>query len=238
MSCILYIETSTDPCSVAVSDDGTIIYEECVREPHQQTTRLAPMVRDAASFADSHAIPLDAVAISMGPGSYTGLRIGASTAKGLCYGQHLPLIGVPTLKLLCVEPLLHMELPEDALLCPMIDARRMEVYAAIYDRALREVRTSQADIVDGDTYRAYLDAHPVYFIGTAAEKCKAVITHPNAHFLSDIIPQAKYMYPLAEQARVKGEYMDIAYYEPYYLKDFVAGTPKSPLQALSHRLKQ
>ena len=145
----------------------------------------------------------------------------------------MPLLAVSTLQLLCVPVLLrHDDLPEDALLVPMIDARRMEVYAAVYDRALREVRPTGADIVDADTYRAYLDEHPVYFFGDGAEKCQAVIQHPNAHFLPGIVPLAKNMYPLAERMLMRDEVQDVAYFEPFYLKEFVATKSKNLLESV------
>lgn len=145
MSCILNIETSTNVCSVALSQDGVCLYEDVNMEGPSHAQVLAGYVKNAVSFADSHAIPIDAIAISKGPGSYTGLRIGVSEAKGVAYGRDAKLLSVPTLKLLTVPILLgHEELPEDALLCPMIDARRMEVYCALYDRALNEVVQTQA----------------------------------------------------------------------------------------------
>lgn len=227
MSCILHIETSTDVCSVALSQDGANLFEKETTTGPSHASVLAPHVEEALSFADSHAIPLDAVAVSSGPGSYTGLRIGVSTAKGVCYGRNVPLIAVPTLELLSVPVLLyHDELPDDALLCPMLDARRMEVYAAVYDRALRPVRPVQADIVDADTYREWLDAHPVYFFGNGAAKCREVISHPQARFIDGIIPQARHMTPLAERAVALGQYADTAYFEPFYLKDFIASKPR------------
>lgn len=236
MATIIHIETSTDVCSAALSKDGECLFhEESTNDSIAQGRRngpnharvLAPMVEEMVSMADSHAIPIDAVAVSGGPGSYTGLRIGASTAKGLCYGRNLRLISVPTLQLLCTPVLLYREdIPEEALLCPMIDARRMEVYAAVYDRALREVRGVGADIVTAETYLPYLERGPVCFFGNGAQKCKAVIAHPNAIFLSDVVPLAKDMVPLAERAFLQGRFEDTAYYEPFYLKDFVAGTPR------------
>ena len=184
------------------------------------------MVDEALSFTDSHAIPFDAVAVSCGPGSYTGLRIGVSMAKGICYGRNLKLLAVPTLELLCVPVLLREMVEEDALLCPMLDARRMEVYAAVYDRALHEVRAVGADIVEADTYMAFLDEHPVYFFGNGAKKCMEVINHPNAHYIDGIEPLAKWMQPLAERRFVNGQTEDVAYFVPFYLKDFVAKMPK------------
>ena len=190
---------------------------------------LGVFVDEALSFIDSHAIPLDAVAVSCGPGSYTGLRIGVSMAKGICYGRNVPLIGIPTLEVLCVPVLLYHELPEDAYLCPMIDARRMEVYAAVYDRALNVVRDISADIVDENSYLDILNEHPVYFFGNGAAKCREKITHPNAHFIDDIHPLAKMMFPLADKAMAKQDYKDVAYFEPFYLKEFVASLPKKLL---------
>lgn len=227
MSCILHIETSTDVCSVAVSQDGACIFEQEDRQGPSHAKVLAPFVEEAVSFADSHAIPIDAVAVSMGPGSYTGLRIGVSEAKGLCYGRDLRLIAVPTLQVLCVPILLgEQEIEDDALLCPMIDARRMEVYAALYDRALGEVRPTGADIVTAGTYAEWLERRPVYFFGNGAAKCREVLTHPNAHFVDGIVPLARNMFPLAEMAMARGKFEDVAYFEPFYLKQFVAGKPK------------
>lgn len=227
MSCILHIETSTEACSVAVSQDGAVIYNVEDLEGPSHATKLGTFVDEAMSFTDNHAIPFDAVAVSCGPGSYTGLRIGASMAKGVCYGRDLKLIALPTLKIMCVPILLgREELPDDALLCPMIDARRMEVYAAIYDRALKPVVDTKATVIDSDSFKEQLEQHPVYFFGNGSDKCKDVIAHPNAHFIDGIKPLAKNMCPLAEMSNARGEYADVAYFEPFYLKDFVATKPK------------
>ncbi len=244
MACILHIETSTALCSVAVSEDSHVIYHEEDRgddgRKGASAERLGTMVDEAMSFTDSHAIPFDAVAVSAGPGSYTGLRIGVSMAKGICYGRNLKLIAVPTLELLCVPVLLREELPDDALLCPMLDARRMEVYAALYDRALKPIRQVQADVVDAQTYAPWLEQRPVYFFGNGAAKCMDVIRNSgsaqadprivaNAHLLEGIEPQARWMQPLAERRLLDGQTEDVAYYEPFYLKDFVAKQPKDLL---------
>lgn len=229
MSCILHIETSTDVCSVAVSQDGASIFSKEDFKGPSHATELGVFVDEALSFADSHAIPVDAVAVSCGPGSYTGLRIGVSMAKGICYGRSIPLIGLPTLEVMCVPVLLFRDLPEDALLCPMIDARRMEVYAAVYDRALRVKREIGADIVDENSYSDFLAERPVYFFGNGAAKCKDKLQHPNARFLDDVHPLAKWMFPLAEKAMAQGKFDDVAYFEPFYLKEFVASKPKNLL---------
>lgn len=238
MACILHIETSSNVCSVAVSENGQCIFEQAERGEHGAgAERLGTMVDEALSFTDNHAIPFDAVAVSCGPGSYTGLRIGVSMAKGICYGRDLKLIAVPTLELLCVPVLLRekvvvngedvaTEIPEDALLCPMMDARRMEVYAALYDRSLKTVRNVSADIVTADTYQTWLDEHPVYFFGNGAKKCMDTIRHPNARFVDGIEPLAKWMQPLAERRFLNEQFEDVAYFVPFYLKDFVAIKPK------------
>ena len=226
MSTILHIETSTDICSVAVSEDSQVIFQQEDHSGPNHAERLGTMVDEALSFTDNHAIPFDAVAVSCGPGSYTGLRIGVSMAKGICYGRDLKLVGVPTLELLCVPVLLREVAEDDALLCPMLDARRMEVYAAVYDRALRPVRDTGADIVTSETYKTYLDEHPVYFFGNGAKKCMDAIAHPNARLIEGIEPLAKWMQPLAERRLLNGQTEDVAYFVPYYLKDFVAKMPK------------
>ncbi|WP_071145566.1 tRNA (adenosine(37)-N6)-threonylcarbamoyltransferase complex dimerization subunit type 1 TsaB [Bacteroides ihuae] len=229
MSCILHIETSTTVCSVAVSEDGQSVFVKEDFQGPSHAVSLGVFVDEALSFIDSHGIPLDAVAVSCGPGSYTGLRIGVSMAKGVCYGRNIPLIGIPTPEVLSVPVLLYHELPDDALLCPMIDARRMEVYAAIYDRSLNVKREISADIVDENSYLEFLCEHPVYFFGDGAAKCRDRIIHPNAHFIDDIYPVAKMMFPLAEKAIAKQDYKDVAYFEPFYLKEFVASQPKKLL---------
>ena len=159
MSTILHIETSTDICSVAVSEDSQVIFQQEDHSGPNHAERLGTMVDEALSFTDNHAIPFDAVAVSCGPGSYTGLRIGVSMAKGICYGRNLKLIAVPTLELLCVPVLLRELAEDDALLCPMLDARRMEVYAGIFDRGLKTVREIRADVVTAETYAEYLDGN-------------------------------------------------------------------------------
>ena len=230
MSCILNIETSTNVCSVAVSQDGSCIFNKEDHEGPNHAVILGVFVQEALSFIDSHAIPLDAVAVSCGPGSYTGLRIGLSMAKGLCYGRDVKLIAIPTLELMCVPLLLGEKINEEnALLCPMIDARRMEVYSQFFDRALNEVRSISADIVENNTYDDILAQQPVYFFGNGAEKCHEVLTHHNAHIIEGIVPLAKNMYPLAEKRMANEQFEDVAYFVPFYLKDFVAKEAKKLL---------
>ncbi len=230
MSCILNIETSTNVCSVSLSQDGVCLHEEVDFQGPSHAQVLAGYVKEAISFADSHAIPIDAVAVSKGPGSYTGLRIGVSEAKGVAYARDAKLLSVETLKLLTVPVLLgHDELPDDALLCPMIDARRMEVYCAVYDRALHEIEPTRALVIDENSFKELLDKHPIYFMGNGADKCTETIKHSNAHFITGIVPRAKNMIPLAEKAMACEQFEDVAYFEPFYLKEFVATKSKNHL---------
>lgn len=236
MAVILHIETATEACSVAVSQDGANIFqidnfEELKNASSAKETnhskRLGVFIDEALSFTDNHAIPFDAVAVSSGPGSYTGLRIGVSMAKGICFGRDLKLISVPTLEAMCVPVLLqHDDLPENALLCPMIDARRMEVYCAVYTRALRSVKDTESVIINESSFSELLETQPIYFFGNGAEKCKSIIKHTNAHFIDGVMLSAKNMQPLAERKFLREEFEDVAYMTPYYLKEWT-GTKHS-----------
>ncbi len=229
MSCILHIETSTHVCSLAVSENGQNIFVKEDLEGPSHAVSLGVFADEALAFIDSRGIPLDAVAVSCGPGSYTGLRIGVSLAKGIAYGREVPLIAIPTLKLLCVPVLLYRELPEEVWLCPMIDARQMEVYTALYDRALGVKKEVSAEIIDENSFLDVLEERPVWFLGNGAAKCREKITHANACFVEDIHPLAQMMSPLAERAFLDGQFVDVAYFEPFYLKEFIASQPKKLL---------
>ncbi len=227
---IVNIETSTDVCSVAVSHHGACVFNKEDHSGPNHAVSLGVFIDEALAFLDNNALSLDAVAVSCGPGSYTGLRIGVSMAKGVCYGRGAKLIGVPTLEALAVPVLLNeWAAEEDALLVPMLDARRMEVYAQVFDRSLREVRPIQADIIDENSFLEYLDRGPVYFFGNGADKCSDTIKHPNAHFIKGIQPLASNLFPLAEKRMATGKFEDVAYFVPFYLKDFVAKLPKKLL---------
>lgn len=228
---ILHIEASTEICSVALSQDGHVFFERVNRDDRSHAKTIAPFVEEALQTSDSQGAKINAVALSCGPGSYTSLRIASSTAKGVCYGRDIPLIAIPTTAIMCVPVLFRDDIPEDALLCPMIDARRTEVYATVYDRALGVVKETHAEVVTPESFKEQLDAHPVYFFGNGAAKCKEIITHPNAHFLDEHRnPLAKNMMPLAERAWFDERFEDIAYFEPFYLKNFVATKPKELLK--------
>lgn len=228
---ILHIEASTEICSVALSQDGHVFFERVNREERSHAKVLAPFVEEAIKVADEQGAEINAVALSSGPGSYTSLRIASSTAKGVCYGRNIPLIAIPTTAIMCVPVLFWDDLPEEALLCPMIDARRNEVYATIYDRALGVVKETHAEVVTEDSFKEFLDKGPVFFFGNGAEKCSTIIKHSNAHFLEGYLhPLAKNMMPLAERAWYDERFEDIAYFEPFYLKNFVAAKPKDLLK--------
>lgn len=215
---------------MALSADGIRIAGREDKSGRNHAMLLAGFVEAVMKEKNLAFNQLDAVAVSGGPGSYTGLRIGVSTAKGLCYATGKPLIAIPSLEAMAhhviqnttrVEP----ETVQNMLFCPMIDARRMEVFAAIYNHNLLNVRPIQADIVDHLSFLDFLQHQKVLFFGNGADKCKMTIQHPNAYFLENITTSADYMTVLAESAFECGNFKDVAYYEPFYLKDFVATIP-------------
>lgn len=218
---ILCIETSTSVCSAAVCKDGALI-KQCISYEGSNHARLLPSyIEELLSFTREQHLSLDAVALSEGPGSYTGLRIGTSTAKGLCYGLSVPLIPVPTLEVLCEAAKMNTEyrIQNTDLLCPMIDARRMEVYTMINGETKAVVVESEESLISTD--------ESVYYFGDGAEKCTKVLTKPNWHCIPNIVPEAQYVGVLAEriasrnqQALISGQ--QLAYYEPFYLKEFIA----------------
>lgn len=228
------IETSTKACSVALSHDFNIEFKQETLEGPNHASVLGVYVEEAMQFAREHNILPDAIAVSAGPGSYTGLRIGVSEAKGLAFGLQKPLIGVSTLKAMCCQVMFRPDvvMDEGALYCPMIDARRMEVYCALYDQALGEVRPVSAEVVDADFLNEVLDQHVIYFFGDGAEKCQEVIKHPNARFLPGVRVLARDMMALAVQAFNRGQFADTAYFTPFYLKEFQASKPKDPFAGI------
>lgn len=224
---LLHIETSTNVCSVALSDGCRLIFEKISYEGPSHAALAGLFVEEALKVMKTEGATLDAVAISSGPGSYTGLRIGVSLAKGLCFGYGIPLIAVPTLKILAHTAVQTHVLDSSALYCAMIDARRMEVYSAIYDAKLDVVRETEAEIITSESYAGYLGKNEVCFFGDGAAKCTEVICSENAYFLDDIHPLAANMIPLAEKAFAKKDFVDAAYYEPFYLKEFQATIAKN-----------
>lgn len=223
---ILHIETSTNVCSVALSEKTQCLFSKSNADGMNHAALLSVFIAEALEILKVNGKKLDCVAVSSGPGSYTGLRIGVSTAKGLCYGLDIPLIAVSTLEVLTVQALSAVKNKENALFCPMIDARRMEVYAAFYNENGEMKREISADIITSDSYAEILALQPVYFFGNGAEKCKSTLTHPNARFIDNLIPLAENMIYLAEKAYVESKFVDTAYFEPFYLKEFQTTTPK------------
>lgn len=226
MPCILHIDTSTDVCSAALTNKGVVVEEKVSYEGHSHASLLGLYVADCLKSAKENGLSLDAVAVSAGPGSYTGLRIGVSMAKGICFGLGIPLISVPTLELLA-STVIRNHPEEDALYCAMLDARRMEVYAAIYNHKREQVHEAKADIVTAETYASYLNEGKVCFFGNGSDKCKSVIEHPNAVFIPDVHPIAVQMMPLAEERYANHQFEDVAYFEPFYLKEFQATIAKN-----------
>lgn len=223
---ILHIETSTNICSIAISENGQCIFTKSDSEGMNHAALLSVFIAEAMEFLKSVSKNPDAVAVSSGPGSYTGLRIGVSTAKGLCYGLDIPLIAVSTLEILTANALLTAEAATNTLFCPMIDARRMEVYAAFYNQEGIIQREISADIIDENSYSEILENHSVYFFGNGAEKCKTTLTHPNAKFIDGMYPLAQNMIALAEKAYAEKKFVDVAYFEPFYLKEFYTTAAK------------
>ncbi|MEA3450827.1 MAG: tRNA (adenosine(37)-N6)-threonylcarbamoyltransferase complex dimerization subunit type 1 TsaB [Bacteroidota bacterium] len=229
---ILNIETSTTVCSVALSHYNKIIAEKTSYENNSHSKLLARFIDEI--FKENNIKPqeLDAIAVSEGPGSYTGLRIGVSTAKGLAYSLKKPLIAVDTLKIMAENIISENEnlLQNNPILCPMIDARRMEVYTAFYDNESNKISDTTNLIIDEHSFLTPLHSRQFIFFGDGAEKCKQKITHANAIFLDKIFPLAKYMVKISENKFLNKEFVDIAYFEPFYLKPFIATKPKNMLK--------
>jgi len=228
MALILHLETASPVCSVAISRGGQVFSVKESSEDKSHAKRLTVFIDDILNVNDLTVSDLDAISLSLGPGSYTGLRIGTSVAKGLAYGAGKPLIGIPTLQALAVQ-LVNRQPVTGALLCPMLDARRMEVYAAIYTPGLEELNPVEAVVIDQDSFSGILDKQPVWFFGTGSDKAKEVIVHPNARFADGIQLSAACQSLLAEQAYNRKDFLDTAYFEPHYLKEFIATVPKNKL---------
>lgn len=232
MPLILHIDTATPVCSVALTKDGLVIATRESSEKNAHSRVITIFIDEVLKAASSLPAQLDAIAVSMGPGSYTGLRIGVSTAKGLCYALDKPLIAVNTLQAMArgmaEKTVPTVNEPTDKLLfCPMIDARRMEVYAALFDRQNRMVRETRAEVIDEGAFENELKNHKIIIAGDGAEKCKSVLGDiENIRFLDGFEPSAKFMMAIAEAKFAKKELEDVAYFEPLYLKDFIAGMPK------------
>ena len=212
---------------MALTSEGAILEHIEHFEGQGHARLLSDFIKGCLDHLQRHEMKLDAVAVSMGPGSYTGLRIGLSEAKGLAYALDIPLIGVDTLQLMCTGVMFSQaELSEDVLFAPMIDARRMEVYTGVYDLALNPLVAPTPLILEPDSYEKWLDRGEVLFFGNGSDKARDVIQHPNARFIPDVKPLAVDMLALAEKAYREGDFIDRAYSVPFYLKDFQATKPK------------
>lgn len=228
MAIILNIETSTPVCSAAIAINGKVIGLKESFEDKSHASLLTIFIEEL--FTENNLKPeqLNAVSVSEGPGSYTGLRIGVSVAKGICYAKKIPLIAINTLQAMAL--MASESLPdENHLLCPMIDARRMEVYSALYSNRVEEKRKVLAEIIDEKSYHEELTQNKVVFFGNGADKCKTQIVNSNAIFLEGIYPSAKFMAALSQKAFENNQFKDAAYFEPFYLKDFVGTVSKKPL---------
>lgn len=228
MAVILNIETSTDVCSVALTYDGQIIDRREDYRGRNHAALLSGFIKDMLVKASEKSLHLDAVAVSIGPGSYTGLRIGLSEAKGLAYALDIPLIGIDTLKTMTVGVMFSDFFDEDVMFAPMIDARRMEVYTAVYDYALQDLVSPRPLVLDADSYKEWLDKGPVIFFGNGSDKARQLLSaHPHANFITEQHPLASNMMALSEKAWREKDFLDLAYSVPCYLKEFQATVPRS-----------
>jgi len=232
MTFILCIETSTTVCSVSVSGDGELMSLREVRDAKSHASQLTPFITEVLTESGIKPHDLNAIAVSKGPGSYTGLRIGVSTAKGLAFALKIPLISVGTLLSMAsgfLDKNPDFSGDSSLLLCPMIDARRMEVYSALFDTHLKEFRKIQAEIIHEESFLNLFKEHKIHFFGDGAMKCSSLVKNKSAIFHPDFHPSANYMGKLAHKKFTDEKFEDLAYFEPFYLKDFVATIPANKL---------
>jgi len=223
LAIILNIETATKNCSVSISKDGNLIaFKELNDDNYSHGENLHVFIDDSLKEANISLSDIDAVAVSKGPGSYTGLRIGVSAAKGLCFSLDKPLISVNTLTSLARS----IQVKNNERIIPLLDARRMEVYSAVLDNEYNQIRETQAEVIDAHSFNEYLTQGKVYFLGDGAEKCKEIIKHENAIFLDGYFPSAKQMTTVSFEKQQQNDFEDVAYFEPFYLKDFLVTPPK------------
>jgi tRNA threonylcarbamoyladenosine biosynthesis protein TsaB len=227
MSLILSLETSVDSCSVALHENSRLIHTELIKEPQAHAIKLALLIQTSFQKIDRSMLELKAVAITSGPGSYTGLRIGTSTAKGLCFALNIPLLSVNTLELLIYQA--SFKNPQKAMLCAMIDARRMEVYAMLANSDRVVINDTAAEIIDEHSYLTTLENQKILFFGNGSAKCKDVINHPNAIFLEDQLPLASSLGELASNKFKSNQFEDLVHFEPFYLKEFIVKKSNKPL---------
>lgn len=222
MTYILNIETATKNCSVSISKEGkTIALKELNDGNYSHAEKLHELIEQVVLEAKIALSDLKAIAVSKGPGSYTGLRIGVSAAKGLCFALDLPMISTNTLQSLALSVSM-----ETGYKIPLLDARRMEVYSQVFNEKNEKIRAVYADIIDSDSFSDFLNAEKVYFFGDGAEKCKGIITHKNAVFIDGLFPSAKEMSVISYKKYINNDFEDVAYFEPFYLKEFLGAIPK------------
>lgn len=235
MAGILQIETSTEVCSVAYSENGEFRFKKESLEGLNHSELLTVFIEDLFKENNLSFSSVGAVAVSKGPGSYTGLRIGVSVAKGLCYALNIPLIAINSLDVIGKYTAEHIDefsafkTGDNILFCPMIDARRMEVYTALYNTSGERIKPVTAEIIDENFLHDFLEKQPVLFFGNGAKKCKDTLTHKNAVFSGPAATSAQFMQKIAFDKYNKKEFEDVAYFEPFYLKDFVATIPKNKI---------
>lgn len=225
MAVLLSLETSTTVCSAALHENGKLLAFSELHIAQSASSKLAIIIDQLFKLCDVKPGQLEGVAVSAGPGSYTGLRIGVATAKGLCYASDIPLLSVNTLELMAYQ-VAAIE-GSNSLLCPMLDARRMEVYYLLADRDLAILEGTDAKIIDEFSFKSWLDQYVISFFGNGSAKCKAVIHHSNASYIEDISPSASFLGELAFKKFESKQFEDLFSYEPFYLKDFVVKKPKS-----------
>jgi tRNA threonylcarbamoyladenosine biosynthesis protein TsaB len=235
MALILSLETSTTVCSVALHNNGKLVASAEMHKEQSHASKLAVLIDQVVKLVDIPMSAIQAIAVSEGPGSYTGLRIGVSTAKGLCFALGIPLLSVSTLSLLAKQIQLKAIL-DNAWLCPMIDARRMEVYCQIFDSEINVLRPIEAKVIDEESFRESLSDHKIIFFGDGAAKCKSVITHSNAFFISDIVPSAKELGFLASEKFSRNEFENLVTFEPFYLKEFLIKKPADKDSAVANKI--
>ncbi len=232
MALILSLETSTTVCSAALHEDGNLLASQELLTPQSASSQLAPIIKNLLEEVGVASMDINAVAVASGPGSYTGLRIGVATAKGLCYALNIPLIAVNTLELMAYQVVnssftLKSGSRDEVLFCPMLDARRMEVYCLLADMELNIIEQTQAKIIDVESFVDWLGQKKIYFFGNGADKCREMIRHPNAIFLEGIGPMASSLGEIAFEKYKRSEFEDLSSFEPHYLKEFMVKKPKT-----------
>ena len=231
---ILHIETSATTCSVALSEDEKCLFFKADDQGRNHASLLSIFIEESLQQLHALKLSLHAVAVSSGPGSYTGLRIGVSTAKGICYALDIALISINTLDILACQAIAQTTVNEKVLVVPMIDARRMEVFNAVYDHNMNPVRNAQAEVLHPESFQSFLANHIVYFSGDGAPKFREITDHENARFIADTVPDARTMISLAVKKYNLQQFEDVAYFEPQYVKEFF--TTAKPVQTLKYEI--